>query len=61
MKGRFVVAVLNVIALVVLAPLGAASQTAPRTPWGDPDLQGSYTNKTPLPCSDPRTWRIGNS
>ena len=30
----------------------AAAQTAPRTPWGDPDLQGTYTNKyetsTPL-------------
>src|SRR5262245_27813200 len=22
----------------------AASWTAPRTPWGDPDLQGTYTN-----------------
>ena len=53
MKGRFVVAVLNVIALVVLAPLGAASQTAPRTPWGDPGLQGSYTNKTTTPLQRP--------
>jgi hypothetical protein len=24
---------------------GAAKWTAPRTPWGDPDLQGIYTNK----------------
>jgi hypothetical protein len=24
---------------------GAATWTAPRTPWGDPDLQGIYTNK----------------
>src|SRR5262245_49621168 len=23
---------------------GSASAQAPRTPWGDPDLQGAYTN-----------------
>ena len=23
---------------------GRTSRTAPRTPWGDPDLQGTYTN-----------------
>ena len=27
------------------AQRGAAKWTAPRTPWGDPDLQGIYTNK----------------
>jgi hypothetical protein len=26
------------------AALPATAQTAPRTPWGDPDLQGTYTN-----------------
>ncbi len=26
------------------AATSAASYTAPRTPWGDPDLQGTYTN-----------------
>ena len=40
--------------LIVTAILAgaAAAQTVPRTPWGDPDLQGTYTNKyeasTPL-------------
>ena len=53
MKGRFLVAVLNVIALVVLVPLAAAGQTTPRTPWGDPDLQGTYTNKTTTPLQRP--------
>ena len=53
MQGRFLVAVLNVIALVVLVPLGAATQTTPRTPWGDPDLQGTYTNKTTTPLQRP--------
>jgi hypothetical protein len=27
------------------ASKSAAKYSAPRTPWGDPDLQGSYTNK----------------
>ncbi len=42
--------------LVVLSPVVASAQSStassPRTPWGDPDLQGYYTNKyeygTPL-------------
>jgi hypothetical protein len=32
------------LALFVLLAAPAAAQT-PRTPWGDPDLQGNYTNK----------------
>ena len=40
---------LTIAALVLAAPASHAQQTgkysAPRTPWGDPDLQGSYTNK----------------
>ena len=30
--------------LLAAAPLAAQDWTAPRTPWGDPDLQGTYTN-----------------
>jgi hypothetical protein len=35
------------LALLVLAPSRAFAQTwsPPRTPWGDPDLQGNYSNK----------------
>ena len=29
------------------------AQTAPRTAWGDPDLQGTYTNKTTTPLQRP--------
>src|SRR4051812_49218291 len=29
---------------VISAQSGTRSYTAPRTPWGDPDLQGTYTN-----------------
>jgi hypothetical protein len=34
------------------------AQTAPRTPWGDPDLQGSYTNKyeTSTPLERPKEF-----
>ena len=46
-------AMLGVIAVVVLVPVAAAGQNAPRTPWGDPDLQGTYTNKTTTPLQRP--------
>jgi hypothetical protein len=46
-----------VLALVILAPLSLAGQdagwTVPRTPWGDPDLMGTYTNKTFTPVQRP--------
>ena len=48
-------ALLGVIALVALAPAGVAGQDAPRTPWGDPDLQGTYTNKTITPLERPES------
>src|SRR6185369_6357109 len=47
----------SIVALLVLISFATAIQaqraassngsswTAPRTPWGDPDLQGNYTNK----------------
>jgi hypothetical protein len=28
-----------------VSPRSTTGRTAPRTPWGDPDLQGNYTNK----------------
>jgi hypothetical protein len=31
--------------LLIAAAAFAQQHAAPRTPWGDPDLQGSYTNK----------------
>ena len=48
-------ALLGVIALVALAPAGVAGQDTPRTPWGDPDLQGTYTNKTITPLERPES------
>ena len=40
----------------VVAALGVASvaaQETPRTPWGDPDLQGVWTNRTTTPLERP--------
>ena len=36
----------------------AATWTAPKTPWGDPDLQGNYTNKyeTSTPFEKPKEF-----
>ena len=35
------------------AARGDSSWTPPRTAWGDPDLQGTYTNKTVTPLERP--------
>ena len=48
-----VVAVVALIAIVALTPAAAAAQTGSRTAWGDPDLQGTYTNKTTTPLQRP--------
>ncbi len=53
MTSRCLVATLTVIAITALAPLPATGQAPPRTPWGDPDLQGAYTNKTITPLERP--------
>jgi hypothetical protein len=60
----------SIVALLVLISFGTAIQaqraassngsswTAPRTPWGDPDLQGNYTNKyeTSTPFERPKEF-----
>ena len=60
MSDRFLARLLTVIAVVclVLSPVAGQdnapdSSTASRTPWGDPDLQGTYTNKTITPLERP--------
>jgi hypothetical protein len=42
---------------IVLVAHGSASAQAPRTPWGDPDLQGAYTNsdESLIPLERPDT------
>jgi hypothetical protein len=43
----------RVLTLVILlvAPVSAGAQNT--TPWGDPDLQGIWTNQTPVPLERP--------
>ena len=55
MSHRGFAAVIVVLALVALAPPLAAAQStaAPRTPWGDPDLQGVWNNGTITPMERP--------
>ena len=48
------IAFVTVIAFVWLAPFLAAGQAPPRTPWGDPDLQGIWTGSTLTPLERPR-------
>ena len=62
MNGRFLAAVLTLIAIVVLVPLPTAGQVAtaaadtstpPRTLWDAPDLQGVWNNNTSTPLERP--------
>ena len=54
MKVRSGVAAVMVAAAGVAPAAAAAGQeAAPRTPWGHPDLQGTYTNKTITPLQRP--------
>ena len=55
MKVRsFVGAFALVCVFAALVPVAAAGQEAgPRTPWGHPDLQGTYTSKTITPLQRP--------
>ena len=53
MNRPYLRAALGALVLLASAPAGAAGQDAPRTPWGDPDLQGTYTNKTITPLERP--------
>ena len=41
---------LVIISVVLVAPSTVSAQT---TPWGDPDLQGVWTNQTPTPVERP--------
>ena len=63
MNGRCVALCLTVMALGTLLPTVASDQTLPSerdawaqslTPWGDPDLQGVWTNTTTTPLQRPR-------
>jgi hypothetical protein len=71
MRDRFLALTAALAAMIALglAPLWAqavkapsttpgAKWTAPRTPWGDPDLQGEWTGMTPTPLERPDEGRV---
>ena len=57
MSQRMVAIVLTVIAVAMPGPAPLAAQSAepatPRTPWGDPDLQGVWDFRTIIPLERP--------
>ena len=53
MSHRCLAAVFTVIVGVALSAIPAAAQTAPRTPWGQPDLGGIWDFRTITPIERP--------
>src|SRR4030095_15517355 len=69
MRARFpIIAAVSALACLVPLPIAAQTArpaaaadgataakkwTAPRTPWGEPDLQGTYSNRTITPFERP--------
>ena len=52
MNPRVLFALLTLVAVALVLPAAALGQT-PRTAWGDPDLQGTWTNTTTTPLERP--------
>ena len=48
------------LAWVSLAQTGAEAYVAPRTPWGDPDLQGQWNSQTATPLERPLTGPLAD-
>ena len=53
MSYRLLAALFTAIAVAALAAMPVAAQTAPRTPWGQPDLQGIWDFRTITPLERP--------
>ncbi len=62
MSKRFLIALGALVGVVAIVGLTTgpvvqaqeeSSYMAPRTPWGDPDFQGSWENRTPTPLERP--------
>ena len=53
MSHRCVALLLSVIVVIALSAIPVAAQTAPRTPWGQPDLQGVWDFRSITPLQRP--------
>ena len=47
---------MRILTITVLIASAAVGQTKWRTPWGDPDLQGSWSNATTTPLQRPAAY-----
>ena len=60
---RLILAVMSVLAVAMSAPVASAqtagSWTPPRTPWGDPDLQGIWPSTHMLQTPVQRDPKMG--
>ncbi len=52
------VCTLGALAWSVMAQTGAQAYAAPRTPWGDPGLQGQWNSQTATPLERPLTGEL---
>ena len=55
MRMRAACVSLFVVAVVGLLAVDASGQSGQRTPWGDPDLRGTYSFKTTTPLERPES------
>ena len=53
MSHRCLAVLFSVIGVIALSAIPVAAQTAPRTAWGDPDLQGVWDFRTLTPLERP--------
>ena len=53
MTGRWMPALLGVVGIVGMPAVVVAQTDSARTPWGDPDMQGIWTNTTTTPLERP--------
>ena len=53
MSHRCFAVLFSVTVVIALSAMSAAAQTAPRTPWGQPDLQGIWDFRTITPLERP--------
>ena len=51
---------LSAFALVTTAIVSAQSGSSPRTPWGDPDLQGTWSSEAELSVPFERATQYGD-
>jgi len=53
MRSRVLAVMLTLCLSSLISPTLVAGQSTPQTPWGDPDLQGTWSNSTTTPMERP--------